>query len=127
MATAIIAGKDGTVTWASDSVANSSATAWTLEATCEVVDVTSVDGAEAGADQGWRKFIRGRVDWTASVDTLNTGADPTATAGTAAILTLSDGTNSISLAKSICTGLTLSSSQTAAPTTTYSFVCAGAV
>lgn len=131
MASVILTGKGGDVVWADDTKVQDGVTAWALEATVNVVDVTSIDDNAAGADQGWRKFIAGRIDWTATVDTLNTANDITALSGTAAQLELKDGSaagvTDMTLANAICTGLAITNDQTDAVRATYEFVCAGAV
>jgi len=123
MATVIIHGQLGTVAWTDDSTADSTITGWVLEGSIDVIDTTSTDDDV----NGYRTKTAGHKDWSATVDVLNVGADPSKLANAAASLTLGDATNSIALAKAICTGVNITLDAQDVEKTTFNFVCAGAI
>jgi hypothetical protein len=119
-----LTGTGGNVVWAgTGTTMEVGITSWTVEASVALVDITSVD------DTTWRKFTTGRIDWTATVDTLDAGANPAAVNEAAASLTLGDGVSgsNLALAKAICTGISINTGQDDVVRTTFSFVCAGAI
>ena len=68
-------------------------------------------------------------EYTVTVDTFNTGADPTKVVNAAAMLTLGDsiGGSDLSLAKTICTGFSVTVDANDVEKTTFTFVCAGEI
>ena len=120
MATSVITGTAGDITWASDGQLDDNVTAWAVEASVSFTDVTSVDST-------WREYLPGHYTYTATVDTLNTNNAVTTVSGSAASLTLTDGTNNIALANTICTGISKSNEATGPVTATYTFVIGGAI
>lgn len=125
MATVLLHGNKGTVNWTSDAVANTTITAWVIDVKTTVIDTTSMDDDVVG----FRTKTPGRKDYTVTVDTLNIGADPTKVANAAASLTLGDSIagSDLALAKTICTGFSVSLDANDVEKTTFTFVCAGAI
>lgn len=125
MATTILTGKSGTVSWASDATADVGVTAWTLEVSVALVDITSID--DAGTLPVYRNFTPGRKDWTATVDTVDAKFDPSKIGIGEAALTLGDGVSgsNFAFAKALCTNVSYSSTQDDVVRTTFTFVASG--
>jgi len=119
----LLFGKSGTVTWASDAVANSRVTGWVLEVSVELIDTTNTTDSSAG----YRTYSTGHKDWTATVDCLETAPLSNTTGAAEASLTLNDGTTAIALAKAIQTSLTYTADANDVFKTTYTFICSGAI
>lgn len=91
MATSIIHGFNGTVSWASDATANTYVTAWSLSISVDVVDATSLNDF-AAVGTSYKNYVPGFKDWEATIDVNLHKADPTKIGIAEASLALSDGT-----------------------------------
>ena len=118
--TVYLKGTAGVVTWDSDGKADEGVTAYVLTANREFIETTSID------DGDWRTFTPGRLDWTATVDTVNANPDFTTVGGTAASLTLGDGVTSFVFNKAICSDMSINHEANDVNRTTYTFVNGGA-
>jgi hypothetical protein len=123
MASVFLAGTDGSVAWAgTGTTPEQGITSWTFEATIQLIEITSVD------DTTWKNFTAGRKDWTATIETLDAGADP-ATVNERAELILGDGVSgsNLTLALALCTNVSVNTDQDDVVRTTYTFTSGGSI
>lgn len=123
MAVAILAGKGGSVAWATESQADDGVVSWTFEATVSIIETTDLTDTASG----WREYLAGRLDWTATVDTHNTAVDPSTVANADAVLQLktSEAASDLILQQAICSGMNIGMDSEGLMTATYTFVSAG--
>jgi hypothetical protein len=117
--TVYVKGTSGVVTWASDSKANDGVTSWVLTASREFIETTNIN------DTTFKSFTPGRLDFTATVDTINTNPDFTTVGGAEASLSLNDGTTDYVFDKTICSDMQITHDTNDVNKTTYTFVNAG--
>lgn len=128
MATTVIHGHAASLTWSGDGatedMADTKCTNWTLDMSVQIIDVTSLDDTNSG----WRERVTGRKNYTVTVDSLEVTAGDTSGGpeiGTIAELALIDGTNTITLGNSMCTNIAKTNDAEDVVRTTFTFVCAG--
>ena len=121
MASVFLTGQGGTVAWGgTGTTPEQGITSWTLDASIQLIEITSVD------DTTWKNFTGGRIDWTATVETLDAGADPVSV-NESSTLALGDGTTLIDLANAICTNISVNTDQGDVVRTTYTFASDGVI
>jgi hypothetical protein len=120
LGTVYVKGTSGTVTWASDGKADDGVTSWVLTASREFIETTNIN------DGAFKSFTPGRLDFTATVDVVNTNPNFTTVGGAEASLALGDGTTTYTFDKTICSDMTITHDTNDVNRTTYTFVNAGA-
>lgn len=119
---AAVHGKGGSVTWGVAGVVDSEVTNWSLEATSDVAEASSM-----ASSNDWKEFLAGLRGWTATVETIRTSALTIADAiGVSSSLSLLDTLNTYS-GSAICTSIVATADMGDVVKQTFQFQGTGAL